>query len=264
MRVVELRILAFSDVVKWSKGYEALVDWLRPNIIALAGDLAFDGFAPFYWKESLSDEIPKGNDFERFRKVHVNRFYHFLAYAGRKSKVLLVRGNHDDEFEGDYSLQKINEIPGCIEISSKIIELDGYSFLGLGYNDTHNSKKLKRMGKELTGKVDIVLMHGENIRLVSLLKPKIIIKGGWQLGTCLVNDVPSVFTGPESCAIIEFKNKTISKISGYLFNWTNWKVRYPNFGVCLKPREIRKVSPPHVPWKFEWIKPYRGKMEVEE
>jgi len=250
-----LRILAFSDVVKWWGVFEALVDQLNPDVITLAGDLAFDGFAPFYWTGALSDEIPKGKNFERLRRMHVNRFYRFLTYAGRKSKVLMVRGNHDDEFKGGYLPQKINRIPGCVEVSGKIIELNGYRFLGLGYNDAHDSRKLKQMSERLTGKVDIVLMHGENIRLVSLLKPKLIIKGGLKLGACLVNDVPSVFTGPEHYAIIELRNKTVSKISGYLFNSSNWDT-YLGPGIWLKPGEMREV-PLNVPWNYGWVKPLR-------
>jgi hypothetical protein len=238
-----VRILAFSDVVKWRYDFfKGLVDQLNPNLIALAGDLAFDGFAPFYWRDSFCDEIPKGRKFESLRKTHVKGFYDFLVYAGGKSKVLLVKGNHDDEFEGEYSPQKINGILGCVEISGKIIEWSGYSFLGLGYNDAHNRRKLIRMSEELTGKVDIVLMHGENIRLVSLLKPRLIIKGGLTLEARLVNDVPAVFTGPESYAVIELKNRNISKILGYQFNSSNWVAKHLTYTDKKTPR-LRTYRP---------------------
>ena len=29
------------------------------------------------------------------------------------------------------------------------------------------------------GKVDVVIMHGENVRYASLLKPRVIVKGGF-------------------------------------------------------------------------------------
>ncbi len=248
-----MRILAFSDVVKWWKEYKMLVDRLQPDIVALAGDLVSDGYAQFHCKRTRGDKIPKRDDFERLKKLHVNGFYHFLAYASRKSKVILVRGNHDDDFEGDYLPQKINKVPGCVEISGKIIELDGYSFLGLGYNDSRNRRKLEQMIKELTGKLDVVLMHGENIHLVSLLKPKVIIKGGWGLGYTLINDVPSVFTGPQGCAIVEFKNEAISKISGYIFNSTNNRITITHRAwlerLELEPGEVKEVNLPHISWK---------------
>ena len=72
----------------------------------------------------------------------------------------------------------------------------------------------------------------------------------------MVNDVPSVFTGPDSCVAIEFRNKMISEISGYLLNPTRWHVEI--MGLELKPREIRKAPSLNVPVnyrKFEWVKP---------
>jgi hypothetical protein len=36
------------------------------------------------------------------RRLHVRPFYEFLAEAGRVSEVLVVKGNHDDDFPGDY------------------------------------------------------------------------------------------------------------------------------------------------------------------
>jgi Icc-related predicted phosphoesterase len=41
-----MKLLAFSDVVKW-EGYEELADRIQPDIIALAGDLTSDGFTAF-------------------------------------------------------------------------------------------------------------------------------------------------------------------------------------------------------------------------
>ena len=258
-----LKILAFSDVGRWG-GMKLLINRFNPDIIALAGDLVFDGFAPFYWRETLSDEIPKGKDFEKFRKDHINKFYSFLAYAGKKSKVISVRGNHDDDFVGDYCPQKINQIPGCYEVSGKTIELEGYTFLGLGYDDVEDGKKLRHMSKELARKVDVILMHGKNIRLVSsLFKPRVIIKGGLKLGACLVDDVPTVFTGPAGCAIIKLKGKIVSKISEYVFNFSRWNVFKGSAGVWLKPGEIRE-APLRVPYRYGWVKPPNLRLPSEK
>ena len=244
---VWLRILAFSDVAGWWKGYEALVDSLQPDVICLAGDLVSDGFAEFLWGRGR-------------RTDHVESFYKFLQRSGSVSKVLVVKGNHDEDFEEDYSPERINEIPGCFEISGRTIEVDGMLFLGLGFREARRlrsgysrpSRYLQSLIEKFRGKVDVVLMHDKNIRYASLLKPKLIIKGGLCLGACLVNGVPSVFTGPDSSVIIEFENKAISKISGYLLNPTRWYVEMSD------SRGIRKAFSLDVPVnyrKFEWVKP---------
>jgi Icc-related predicted phosphoesterase len=72
-----MKVLAFSDVIKW-ECYEEIVDKIQPDIIALAGDLTSDGFANF-WRYRNSE------NFLNIRKTHVNKFYRFLRYAGKKS-----------------------------------------------------------------------------------------------------------------------------------------------------------------------------------
>ncbi|MGA2790203.1 MAG: hypothetical protein ABSF00_05495 [Candidatus Bathyarchaeia archaeon] len=44
-----MKILAFSDVVKW-EGYEERVDRIRPDVVALVGDLTSDGGAAFWYE----------------------------------------------------------------------------------------------------------------------------------------------------------------------------------------------------------------------
>lgn len=65
-----------------------LGDLLHRDVVILAADLVFDGPAPFYRKKSLGDKTSEGKDFETLKRTHVEGFYRFLAYAGRKSKVL--------------------------------------------------------------------------------------------------------------------------------------------------------------------------------
>lgn len=75
--VLLMKILTFSDVDRW-EDLDVLVDLYRPEIVALGGDLTFDGGAPFHWIDDL--RIPRGNDFEIFRRRRVDGFYSFLKY----------------------------------------------------------------------------------------------------------------------------------------------------------------------------------------
>ena len=234
--MIAMIILALSDVTEW-KGYEKIVDSIQPNILTLAGDLTSDGFASF-WR------YKNDKNFLRIKEVHVNNFYQFLRYAGRKSEVLVIKGDHDEDFEGDYVPEKINKIIGCKEISGKTADINGIRFLGLGFKEAHRFKEPKSTTEWSKRNIDIVVMHGENIRFVSLLKPKIIVKGGLFTGTYLVNDIPSVFTGSLGFTVIELKNKAVSKISEYAFD--------------LKSQQITSKKFPPIPAlkKYGWIKPY--------
>jgi hypothetical protein len=233
--------------VKW-EGYKGLVDKIKPDVIALAGDLTSDGCADFwsgavqqipeFQKEkkqlmkkfgfnerssklsSLETKYQETREFRKIRKkIHVDKFYNFLMYAGKKSKVLIVKGNHDEDFEGDYVSEKINRISGCKEISGKIIDIKGFHFLGLGFNETHYLRVLKPIIEKFKGNVDVVIAHCEQNRtpLLSLLKPKIIIRGHSGIGKYLVSDTPSAFTGGVICTIIKLEKTP--KILQY--DWNN-------------------------------------------
>jgi len=239
---VNLRILAFSDVEEW-KGYEKLVDRIKPDLITLAGDVTSDGFASF-WK---SLEIRKG------KRTHVDKFYKFLRYAGEKSQVLVVKGDHDADFDGDYIPEKINEIYGCQEISGKLIDVNGLRFLGLGFNETHYLRALKVIIEEFKEEPDVVVTHCEQKRmpLVSSLKPRIIIRGHFGSGKYLVNDIPAVFTQDVFYTVVELENKSISKILQYTIGFDE-KVKVLEQGSC-RPW-LSNVSEYE---KYEWLKPYR-------
>jgi predicted phosphodiesterase len=242
-----MKILAFSDVVKWER-CEDLVDKLKPDVIALAGDLTSDGFANF-WLSLPESERGKEHPVKRFGVIqsHVNSFYQFLKHAGKKAKVLVIKGNHDEDIKGAYIPEKINSIHGCQEISGKTIDTKGIRFLGLGFDEAYCLRLLRAQTstiEKFKGKIDVVVMHGENIRFVSLLKPKIIIKGGLSNGKYLVNDVPSIFTGPDGYTIIELKGKAISRI----------------LQIDLRSDQIipKEVGLPLFK-RYEWIKPYPNK-----
>lgn len=63
------------------------------------------------------------------KKLHVDKFYAFLRHAGRLSTVLVVKGDHDDDFAADYQPAKIDAIPGYREISGKTAIVNGLTFL---------------------------------------------------------------------------------------------------------------------------------------
>jgi predicted phosphodiesterase len=148
-----MKILVFSDVENWV-GYEEQVDKIQPNVVVLAGDLTSDGLASF-WHDSIGRKLSLPP-----QRMHVNKFYHFLRHVGKKSEVMVVKGDHDEDFEGSYVPEKINRIHGCAEISGKTIEEKGIRFLGLGFNDTYYVRRLKPIIQEFKEKIEVVIMHG--------------------------------------------------------------------------------------------------------
>jgi len=208
-----MKLLALSDIIKW-EGYEKLVNEIKPDIVALIGDLTDDGFRPFYSEA----------------RKHVENFYKFLKYAGARARVLVVKGNHDKE--EDYILEKINNIPGCTEISGKVIEIDSIRFLGLGYEETHYLRLLKPIVRRFKGKIDVVMFHGERLRLISSLEPKLILRGGYIPGKYLVQGIPSVWVSWQHHAIVTIENTSI-------------RVLYSGPNLSMD--------------RYEWIKPYNNK-----
>ncbi len=138
------------------------------------------------------------------REIHVNRFYGFLRHAGKKARVLVVKGDHDDDFEGDYLPEKVNRILGCSEISGRTFEVGGVTFLGLGFADTHYLTRLRPLISEFAGRADVVICHAEQRRvpLVSEFRPRVIIRGHFDLGRYLVAGVPVVFTQAAHYSVI--------------------------------------------------------------
>lgn len=204
-------------------------------MVCLAGDLTSDGFAPFFWG-------PGG------RKSHAEKFYRFLHVAGEKAKILIIRGNHDEDYAGDYSPERINAAPNCQEISGKIAYIDGYVFLGLGFREAWKLKDSPRYLQSLIhkyfGKINVILMHDRNVRYASLLKPKFIIKGGFSAGACRINDAPTIFTGPYTYAVIKMDGNRLLETEFFV-----------NDG-----KQHRKVQAdnPQFYRKFSWVKPLRA------
>ena len=156
----------------------------------------------------LTNKHRMGRTLTKFRKrrerTHVNGFYRFLAYAGKRSQVLVVKGNHDD-VEEYYAAGRIERINGCREISGKVVKIRGLRYLGVGFEQTNSSKTLKSIIEEWKHKVDVVITHCQQSRmpLVASLEPRLIIRGHFGTGRYLVNGVPSVFTEGVHFTVIE-------------------------------------------------------------
>lgn len=103
---MDMKLIAFSDVERWDI-YENVVDREKPDIIALAGDLVCDGSArvcPRSWKSS---SISSESEMKKAQQSHVEKFYQFLEYAGKRAIVLVVKGDHDeDDIKGAYVPEK--------------------------------------------------------------------------------------------------------------------------------------------------------------
>ena len=108
-------------------------------------------------------------------------------------------------------------IPGCEEFSGKCTSIQDIRFLGLGYNDTWYLSKLRPLIDQYKKEVDVVIMHGSRIRLVSSLEPLIILRGGYAIGTYFVHDIPSIFNNSGAYTLIEFQEKDIIGINQYHF-----------------------------------------------
>jgi len=97
-------------------------------------------------------------------------------------------------------------------------------------------------------------MHGRNVRYVSLLKPKIIVKGGFSCGKCMIDGVPAAFTGPGGYAIIAIEGENHIRIEHYIIHRRGGKVKREKISAGTPPfyRNMGWVAPiPHAKWKLE-------------
>lgn len=151
------------------------------------------------------------------RKLHTTPFYRFLRFAGRRAQVLVVKGDHDDDFQGDYSVKRINAIRGCHEISGKTHRVDGFTFLGLGFTETHYRRRLRELRSHIIGNVDVLVAHAEQARMPLLadLGPKVIIRGHFGSGFWTVSGVPAVFTADVTYSIVEIRRDGRPKLNQF-------------------------------------------------
>lgn len=203
--------------------------------------------------DDLKDRFRATDAFRRARwKLHVNRFYSFLKHAGKTSKVLVVFGDHDHDFEGDYLPERIDAIPGCSEVSGKTLKIGNVTFLGLGFKECHYRTQLRNLlGSE---KPDVIVAHAEqaNMDLIANFRAKLVIRGHFGVGRFLVGGSPALFTAGPHHSIIDFESdgpvhmKSFEKLNARAF------------------REINRSS--CKPWfttesefdRYSWLQPYPG------
>jgi len=130
------------------------------------------------------------------RETHVEKFYAFLKYAGRRAIVLVIKGDHDDDFPGAYDVCRIDRTPGCHEISGGTHRARGELFLGVSYEYTAYRTVSLSLLERFPQKGGIVIAHARqrNVRLLADLAPKLIIRGHFGVGQHRVGGVPAVFT----------------------------------------------------------------------
>ena len=154
----------------------------------------------------LEEHYQKTQAFLQSRKrIHVDRFYAFLRYAGKASKVLVTKGDHDDDFAEDYDCARINSIRGCREISGKTYAVDRWVFLGLGFEQAGFRRSLRTLSANFKDRVGIVIAHAPhgNVRLIAEMNPKVLVRGHFGGGQYLVDGIPTVFTAGVNHTLIE-------------------------------------------------------------
>jgi hypothetical protein len=184
------------------------------------------------------------------RIAHVEKFYETLKEAGTIGEVFVVKGDHDDDFEGSYDVQRINSTKDCHEISGKLIVFNELRILGLGYNETHYLRTLQPLVQRMRGIVDIVLAHVEQSRLLATneIRPKIVVRGHFMFGVSRINDVLVVGGRfPDCYSIIEMKNHLVESVDTWYYCGKSREYEKCSHS-CLYTPEILKLHKSQWPW----------------
>lgn len=204
-------------------------------------------------EEKLKDDFEETPAFDRARKrIHVDKFYDFLRRAGRQAPVLVVKGDHDDAFEGDYDAERINATPGCVEISGTRYEVSGTVFLGLSFMESHYRTKLKELMARFRDRIDILVSHAEqaNTPLLGEFGAKLLIRGHFGTGKYLVLTTLAVFTADAHHTVVEFQRTRLPRIRQYIYTMRG-KVKELKRGSC-KPWFTRESEFE----RYGWLRPY--------
>jgi Icc-related predicted phosphoesterase len=167
-------------------------------------------------QHELDDRYEGTKDFKELlearKRMHVDKFYAFLHHAGKLSRVLVVKGNHDDAV--DYDSRRINKIPGCQEISGKSYTWNRCVFLGFGFEQAGYRSPLRSLVADFKGKAEIVIAHApqRNVRLIAEIRPKLMIRGHFGSGQYIVDGTPTVFTSGLNHAVIEIGRTGLPRI----------------------------------------------------
>jgi hypothetical protein len=181
-------------------------------------------------------------------RIHTTKFYRFLQYAGKRTSVLVVKGDHDDDFPGDYDPLRINHIPGCHEISGQTFEVKGTLVLGVSYQQTAYRRVSDSLLAKFPQRGGVVICHARqgNVRLVADLRPKLIIRGHHGSGRFLLDGIPAVFTNGAPAIITFFKSE-----------FPHIRTLSVNEGRRVAPSPEIKISIEDL-WSkdYPWLKPY--------
>jgi len=171
---------------------------------------------------SLEEKYLRSTQFRTNRlHMHVDRFYEALNYAGKScDKVFVVKGDHDEDFQGDYDIERINAITNCVEISGKLKKHGQLVFLGLGYCQTHYLRNLRTLVETTESRVDVVLTHAElrRVPLIAKIKPKIVFRGHSGSGKYEVEDVHTVSASFPSYVTVDFEGKKPATIRHHQYD----------------------------------------------
>jgi predicted phosphodiesterase len=236
----------------WREGFEAIPEYRAAKQAALRRlgiTVRYDGEADMdvisggslkdimSVEDGLKQQYQDTPEFTKARrKLHTDKFYSFLKFAGQKATVLVVKGDHDEDFPGDYKASRINRIAGCHEISGKVVIVEGLTFLGLGFDQAGLRTPLREFVRQYAGTVDVVIAHTphQNVPIVAELKPRMLVRGHFGGGRYLVNQVPSVFTSGGH-AVIEMAGPGLPTIQvstrwpeSYLVQKYDWLSQYPS------------------------------------
>jgi len=218
-----MRVLAMAD---WGEAYNSgsieAYDKVKPDIVVMSGD---------YDEDEAWDKLRKpGTSHTKFYRTrpkfeleHKYDFlYKFITHAGKKSKVFVIRGNHEEPDSSVaakyYDSKRIDSIPGCKELSGKLAKVDGISILGLGFRDSYFNARLQKLLKQYSGtKIDLLLVHCRWGRLKAFapFKPRLIVRGHVNQGPAkyLANGAPVVSAGVLGYAVVDFNKDGTIEIS---------------------------------------------------
>jgi len=236
-----ISLLAVSDARSWFF-LKDIIEKEKPDITIFCGDIVDDGVAKFWqpsWEiiqkiikenklksysilsdyDLIHEKYFKSKEFVKARRAHVKELYDALELASKKSKqVLVIKGNHDDEFSGAYNLRKIEHIKNCSEISGKLFSFKGIRFLGLSYKNCHYLTELRSLLG--TSKPHIIISHPEKNRWKDIAEygPDLVIHGHHSFGFHKVGGVNFLGTGcfpSYSIVKIDEKSKLIKEIKHF-------------------------------------------------
>jgi predicted phosphodiesterase len=239
------KILAISDTILIPE-YRRMVDYLQPDIVVLAGD--FDEPLSYF------ENFPSEHDVKKY-------FYDFLHYAGTKSKVLVIKGNHDDSKYSDnssyYSINKINRINGCTEISGRFLKINGLNFLGINYESARINANLFPILEKYGNDADVIISHADvgKVPHFTKFKPMVVINGHSRGGVYSVNDISVVLTNNVGLVLIEIKQNNVKKILEYQFIKNYVKVN----GQLSRGVDVLSNSPKKNSKNYDWLKKFQNK-----